>query len=112
MENCLYISNETFKIDWSIHEDWLAWMHQSVLPFVQNSQNAQWATLVKLLDMDEQDGPTYALQIGIASKADYNRLMEIELPPLMQKAYTKWQDRFLGFRTLMEVLSSQGKGGV
>lgn len=104
MENTLYISNETFKVDWSIHEDWLEWINSTVLPFIKESANTQWVSFVKLLDVDEEEGPTYALQTGLASKADYNRFAEIEMPPLMQKAYGKWGERFLGFRTLMEVV--------
>lgn len=102
--NTLFISNETFKVDWSIHEEWLQWINTVLVPAIKQSPNTQWVRFVKLLDMDEQDGPTYALQTGLASKADYNRFAEIELPPLMQEGYARWKDLFLGFKTLMEVI--------
>ncbi|PZP51706.1 MAG: hypothetical protein DI598_02535 [Pseudopedobacter saltans] len=109
MDNTLYISNETFKVDWSIHEEWLEWVNNTLIPFISQSDNTQWVALVKLMDLDDSDGPTYALQTGLASKADYNRFAEIEMPPIMQTAYGKWGELFLGFRTLMEVLSYDSK---
>ncbi len=107
MEDTLYISNETFKVDWSIHEDWLEWVNDILIPAINESSNTQWVQLVKLLDLDEGDGPTYALQTGLASKSDYNRFAEIEMPPLMQGAHSRWGQRFLGFRTLMEVVKQR-----
>jgi|GEM_PF-901349 len=104
--NTWLISNETFKVDWSIHDEWLEWINGELVPTIQKSANVLWVRFVKLLDLDETDGPTYALQVGLASKADYNRFSEIEMPPLMQRAYSRWKERFLGFRTLMEVLNS------
>ncbi|WP_447640063.1 MULTISPECIES: DUF4286 family protein [Chitinophagaceae] len=106
MENILFISNETFKVDWRINDEWLEWINTILIPRLKESPNVQWVHLVKLLELDEEDGPTYALQTGIATKSDYNRLVEIEMPPLMQYAHGRWKERFLGFRTLMEVLNS------
>lgn len=106
MESTLFISNETFKVDWSIHADWLNWINNTLIPAIQQSSNTQWVRLVKLLDLDEEEGPTYALQTGLATKGDYNRFSEIEMPPLMQEAYGRWKERFLGFRTLMEVINN------
>ncbi|MFT4202945.1 MAG: DUF4286 family protein [Chitinophagaceae bacterium] len=100
----LFISNETFKLDWSIHEEWLEWVDGILLPEVRNSAHTQWVRFVKLHGLEEDDGPTYALQTGFAAKADYNRFVEIEVPPLMQQAYSRWQEQFFSFRTLMEVL--------
>ncbi len=104
MENTLFISNETFKVDWSIHAEWLEWILRTVVPAMRKSPDTQWVRLAKLMDLDEDDGPTYALQTGLATKADYDRFAAVELPLLMQEAYARWEGRFVEFRTLMALL--------
>ena len=101
----IYISNETFKVDWSILDDWMEWVIKTLIPAIQKSEHVTSAKLVKIVSLDDMDGPTYALQVGHDSKASYNHYMELELPQLMQPAYERWKDRFVGFRTLMEVIN-------
>jgi hypothetical protein len=57
-----------------------------------------------LLDIDESEGPTYAVQYYAISKAQYNRYIDLYAPKMRKLSTDKWGDRFIAFRTLMEVV--------
>jgi hypothetical protein len=100
----MFIYNVTIKIDWAIQEAWVQWMKQEHMPEVVKTGCFTGSQLVRLLDTDEKDGPTYAAQYFAESKPDYNRYIEIHAAILRQKAFDKWGDRFIAFRSLMQVV--------
>jgi hypothetical protein len=100
----MFIYNVTIKIDWTIQEAWVQWMKQEHMPEVVKTGCFTSSQLVRLLDTDEKDGPTYAAQYFAESKPDYNRYIEIHAAILRQKAFDKWGDRFIAFRSLMQVV--------
>jgi hypothetical protein len=56
------------------------------------------------LELDDSEGPTFATQFRAASRADYNRYIEIHAPALRNSSLEKWGDKIIGFRTLMELV--------
>ena len=60
--------------------------------------------VVRLLEIDDSEGPTYAIQYHADSKADYNRYIEMHASLLRQKSIDKWGNGFIAFRSLMEVV--------
>ena len=100
----MLIYNITTKVDWSIHEQWVIWMKDTHIPDIMKSGCfVQWQ-FVRILDIDESDGPTYATQLYAESKATYNRYIELFAPTLRQDAIATWGNHFIGFRSLMEVV--------
>ncbi|MCX6299906.1 MAG: DUF4286 family protein [Bacteroidetes bacterium] len=100
----MYIYNITSKIDPSIHENWVAWMKETHIPEVMATNCFTQYQFVRLLEVDDSDGPTYAIQYMANSKADYNRYLEIHAPLLSKKAANAWGNLFIGFRSLMQVV--------
>ncbi len=98
------IYNVTIKVAASINSEWLQWLKEEHIPEVTGTGCFTHALIVRLLETDESEGPTYAIQYFAASKADYNRYIEIHAPLLRQKSFDKWGDRFLAFRTIMEIV--------
>jgi hypothetical protein len=60
--------------------------------------------LVRLLDTDEKEGPTYAVQFFANSKSDYNRYIEMHSAIIRQKSFDMWGNQFVAFRSLMQVV--------
>ena len=60
--------------------------------------------LLRLKDIEEEDGPTYALQLFADSKAQYNRFMELYYKKMMQSQKERWGNDMLFFATLMEIV--------
>lgn len=99
-----FIYNVTTQVDKSIAKAWLKWLTEEHIPQVMKSGCFTNYKVVHLLEIDESEGPTYAIQYAAASKADYNRYLEIYANSLRKQATDKWGDRFISFRSLMEVI--------
>jgi hypothetical protein len=63
------------------------------------------ATTLRLLEVDDSEGPTYAIQYFAESKANYNRYIEIHAPEMRQRSFDKWGNSFVAFRSVMAVVN-------
>lgn len=100
----MYIYNVTTKVEPGSHEAWVEWMKNTHIPRVMESGCFTRYQFVRLLDVDDSEGPTYAVQYMAASKADYTRYIEIHAPRLRKEAMETWGNRTIGFRSLMQVV--------
>lgn len=101
----MFIYNVTIKVQEVIHEDWLQWLKDEHVPEVLATGCFTNATIVKLLELDDSEGPTYAIQYVAESKALYNQYIENFSGILRQKSFDKWGNQFMGFRSLMQVIN-------
>lgn len=101
----MFIYNVTTKLDWQVHDAWLRWMLDVHIPEVLGTGCFERHQLVRLLDMDETEGPTYAVQYYATSRAQYNRYTTLYAPALRQSVADKWGQQVLSFSTLMEVVN-------
>jgi hypothetical protein len=100
----MFIYNVTVKIDWSIHDAWVKWMLDDHFTEMMNTGCFTQAQLLRLLDTDETEGPTYAAQYFSDAKADYNRYVSIYSAHIRKKYSERWGHRFVAFRTLMQAV--------
>lgn len=100
----MFIYNVTIKINWQIADEWKQWMQEEHLPEVMATGCFQRFQFVRLLQIDEEEGPTYAAQYYAASLSDYDDYIQQHAPLLRQKTIDKWGDGFIAFRTLMEII--------
>lgn len=99
----MVIYNVTIKIDWSIAEDWLRWMKQTHMPEMMDTGCFSKFQLVRLLQVDEEEGPTYAVQYYANTLTKYDEYLKDHAPALRQKTIDEWGDKFIAFRTLMQL---------
>lgn len=100
----MFIYNVTIKVAHGIANEWLIWLQQEHIPEVLATQCFTKATIVKLLEIDDSEGPTYAIQYVAESKALYNAYIDKYATLLKDKSYKKWGDQFIAFRSLMQVV--------
>ncbi len=100
----MFIYNVTIKVKSEIHEEWLDWLKEIHIPEVLETGCFYEATIMQLLEIDDTEGPTFAVQYIAESKAAYNQYMEKYAAELRQKSYDKWGDAFIAFRSLMQKL--------
>lgn len=100
----MIIYNVSVKTDLRIAEDWVEWMKQEHIPEIIATGCFTHATLARLIEADESEGITYVVQYHADSKALYNRYIRDYAPGLRQKAFDRWGDRFIAFRSVMEVV--------
>ena len=100
----MLIYNVTAKVDQSIHEPWVEWMKCKHIPRVMNSGCFIKFQFVQVLETDESDGFTYAVQYYADKKEDYQKYIDLFAPALRQDAMNTWGNKFAGFRSLMQVV--------
>ncbi|MBC6491741.1 DUF4286 family protein [Flavihumibacter stibioxidans] len=100
----MFIYNVTTHVDWSIAEEWLKWMKDEHIPEVTATGCFETGRILRLMEVDETDGPTYAVQYSAASKADYNRYISLYAEGMRKKVFEKWGERTIAFRSLMELV--------
>lgn len=100
----MVIYNVTTKVDAAIARDWLRWMQTTHIPAVMASGCFTEFKLVRLLEVDDSEGPTYAIQYYAKSRADYDRYIGEYADVLRTNAFSQWGHRFISFRSLMELL--------
>ena len=101
----MFIYNITTKVTWEIHDEWIEWMKEIHTLEVVNTGCFTAVTILRLLDIDETEGPTYAVQYMAESKALYNRYIEKYAPTFRQELFDKWGNNFIAFRSLMQVVN-------
>jgi hypothetical protein len=99
------IYNVTVKVDHRIAERWLQWIKKEHIPDMIATHCFTYAIILRLLEADETEGPTYAIQFHAESKALYNRYIEIFAEPMRKKSMEKWGDQFIAFRSVLEVVN-------
>jgi hypothetical protein len=104
----MIVYNVTIKVDASIADAWLPWLLEEHIPDVMKTGCFSSNRVVRLLEVDDREGPTYAIQYNAESKADYNRYIQIHAAGLRDKSVQKWGNRFIAFRSVMQVVKREG----
>ena len=100
----MLIYNVTVKVDWTVHDAWVQWMLKEHMPEMLNTGCFTNTQLLRLLETDEEDGPTYAAQYFAENKKDYDRYINDHSIAIRKKYNEKWGPQVHAFRTLMEVI--------
>ena len=101
----MFIYNVTVKVSHSISTPWLQWLKEIHIPEVLATGCFDDATVLQLLEIDDTEGPTYAIQYKALSKAAYNLYVNKFADDLRQKSFAKWGDQFIAFRSLMQIVN-------
>lgn len=100
----MIIYNVTVKVMPEIHESWLDWLKETHVPEVLDTGCFREARVLRMLEVDESEGPTYTVQYTAESKSDYNRYIERHAPVMRQRSAEQWGERFIAFRSVMEIV--------
>jgi hypothetical protein len=100
----MFIYNVTTRVDNSIKNEWLTWVQEVHIPEIINTGCFTEATVLRLLETDDSDGPTYAVQYRTESKAKYNLYVEKFASTMRQKVFEKWSDNIIAFNSLLQVI--------
>ena len=100
----MYIYNVTYLVDPSIRHDWLRWMRDGHLPAVMSTGCFLRNQFVRLLDLDESHGQTYAVQYYAADRGSCDHFATQYEPGLERESGRQWGEKCLTFKTLMEVM--------
>jgi hypothetical protein len=100
----MIIYNVTINVEDSVHDEWLNWMKNEHIPEVMSTGLFVENRMLKVLDDVESGGQTYSIQYTCNSIGDYDRYRENHAAGLQAKTAAKYQDKFVAFRTLLEII--------
>ena len=101
----MIVYNVTTKVAPAIAAAWLEWMKEEHIPDLVQTGCFTHAVILRIKDLDDTDGPTYAVQYHAESMAQYNNYIEEYSATLREKVINKWGDQFVSFRTVMEIVN-------
>lgn len=100
----MIIYNVTIKLTWAIHKEWLQWMKERHLPDMLQTGCFTKYQFAQLLEIEDDEGPTYAVQYYCATKEDYQRYINEFSAKLRNDGLQKFGNQFIGFRSLMQIV--------
>ncbi|RYF80971.1 MAG: DUF4286 family protein [Chitinophagaceae bacterium] len=100
----MIVYNITTKVAVQVSEEWLQWLQAEHVPEILNTGCFTAAKLMRLLEQNDSEGPTYTVQFTTSSIAAYEYYLAEHADELRQKAFDKWGNQFISFRSLMEIV--------
>jgi len=61
-------------------------------------------TFCRLLEQDDNEGNTYAVQYTAARAENYQQYIQLYAPLIRKKAQEKWGDAIISFHSALEVI--------
>ena len=98
----MIVYNITTKVRWDILEAWLDWQLEEQIPSILSTNCFDDYALYRLLEQEEEEGPTFVIQLFTTGVERYQQFVEEHAPALQAAAGEIWGDAFIAFRTLME----------
>jgi hypothetical protein len=100
----MILYNVTIKVHNSIHNEWLQWLKDEHVPDIMQTECFSNFKILRLLEIDEAEGPTYAIQYFAESEALYNLYLEKFSKQMRDNSFAKWGDKFIAFRSVMQIV--------
>lgn len=101
----MIIYNVTVKVEPAIAEEWLKWLRGEHIPEVLGTGCFEEATLLQLVDTDESEGLTFAIQYRAGDRESVDRYLEKYARDLREKGTSRWGNQFVAFRSLLKVIN-------
>ncbi|MEM9836983.1 MAG: DUF4286 family protein [Bacteroidota bacterium] len=100
----MILYNITTKVDHDTHAGWLKWMQQVYIPQIMEDGYFEEYRLSRLLGVDESDGLTYALQLGMANMTTFRLYQQKKALAHQTMHDTRFGEKALSFRSVLNVI--------
>lgn len=100
----MLLYNVTTKIHKDAEANWLHWMKHKHIPDVLDTGQFLDAHICKLLDQAEGEDSTYVIQYQCENREKFDEYVNRFAPALRNEHNAKYKDKFVSFRTLMEIV--------
>ena len=101
----MIVYNITAKVTWVIAEDWLDWQRQEHIPQMLETGLITDYKIFRLLEQDEEEGPTFTMQFFFASWENYETYTRNFSNNLRTLSQSLWGDQYIAFRTVMQLVN-------
>ena len=87
-----------------MHDEWLEWMKTVHIPDVMRTGMFMENRICRLLGDEDSGGKTYSIQYTCNSMKEYEQYQHDFAPALQTEHKEKFVDKFVAFRTLLEII--------
>ncbi len=101
----MILYNVTVNIDDSVHDEWLEWMRSKHIPDVLSTGLFTESKLYRIRTEHEEEENTYSIQYFLRSMDDYKTYQKDYAENLQSEHTEKFKDKFVAFRTIMELVA-------
>ena len=101
----MIVYNVTVKVAAPVAKEWLQWQLLEQGPKLISTGYFTHVKVHRLLEIDDEEGPTYTIQYFANDLSDYRAYQQKFAEAHQQEAYDKWGNLFIAFRTIMEVVN-------
>jgi hypothetical protein len=98
----MIVYNISVKVDSYIEQSWLQWQQDEHIPEILRTTLFLDHKIFKLLGLEEDGSSTYIIQFSVDGKDNYDEYQLMYAEEMMQKAFTKWGNGFIAYKTLMQ----------
>jgi len=102
----MYIYNVTINVVEDAHEEWLQWMKEEHIPQMLATGKFTKALMTRVLVEEAMGGITYSVQYTTNNKETLEAYYQ-ENASELRAASKRFKDKFVAFRTELEVISEQ-----
>lgn len=101
----MLLYNVTIKIAKDVEADWLEWMKINHVPDVIRTGQFATSRISRLIDQpDGDEDSTYVIQYQCETLEKFNYYIDVYATALREDFNQRYKDKFVAFRTLMEVV--------
>lgn len=100
----MVLYNMTIKIEQVVHDDWLSWMQQTLIPAYLNTGLFLEYKFCRIMGDVDEYGITYALQFVSKDEKTFQVYRQLHAGRLQQLQAERYPDQYVTFRTLMEIV--------
>ena len=80
----------------------MGWQLEQQIPAILKTGLFDSYQLYRLLDQEEEEGPTFVIQFFTSNPERYEQFVIEFAPAIQQAGWDKWGNNFIAFRTVME----------
>lgn len=100
----MIIYSVTVSLDPQIEEDWKNWMISKHIPDVMNTGMFIEKKMTKVIEGHEEGTTNYNIQYLCESRDKLVEYSKTHAPKLQEEHSKRYKDRFIAFRTILEVI--------
>ena len=98
----MIVYNITTKVDRDIVDEWISWQLEEHIPEIISTGLFDDYKMYHLMEQDDEESSTFTSQFFTSSIERYDQYISGFASLLRNKAFLKWGDRVIGFRTVMK----------
>lgn len=100
----MILYNVTVSIENTVADEWLKWMKEVHIPEVMATTYFVKNQIARVMEDEEHGGTTYAIQYYARNMEDLMEYQRNHAPALQAKHTERYKDRFVAFRTVLEII--------